>query len=176
MEDLEFSDNLSVARSPPRDTMSPSKRRLMHFQSEEDDDEDNDQTSGRKRFRPMSEDEKLSRYLSDSMKKVKLCKQSPGQLRLTGDLNQLRANDMSSSYRIVSIIVDPIDPHRSRIGIAPNRNFEIVVNKHYPHVAPTLVDMATNQRVFTPIMHSWLPIYSLANVLEQLFDPHQHQL
>ena len=106
-----------------------------------------------------------SRSLESSLKKVKISLQVPGQLRLTQDVSECGARARELGFQVLKI--DPKNPLNLSVQFS-GQSYLITVDRHYPHRPPIICALPTGERIMLPILSTWLPVHTIANVLDQL--------
>jgi len=138
--------------------------------------EDEDRTR-RKRGRDVDmdddgggQDEFTDSDLEFSLKKVRISKQFSGAIRLQQDVSE--CSNRSRELGIEYIKVDPKNPLHLMLRLSMNREYSVTIGKFYPHQAP-VVEMQTGARIWLPVLENWVPIHTLADIIQQLnTSPH----
>jgi len=103
--------------------------------------------------------------LECSLKKVKISKQFPGQLRLQQDIND--CTDRAVDIGLQKCKIDKKNPLQVTIHLRTSVLL-ITVGRFYPHHAPQVDLLPNGERIRLPILENWLPVHTLLDVLYQL--------
>jgi hypothetical protein len=107
--------------------------------------------------------------LEFSLKKVRISKQVPGQLRLQQDVAECMNRARELSLEVIR--VDAKNPLSATVKLINNRELYISVGRFYPHQPPTITSLPDGHRIRLPILDNWMPVNTLANVLSQIRNP-----
>ena len=126
---------------------------------------------GEDRYRKRTRDDQLSNEqvennLEFSLKKVRISKQVPGQIRLQQDIND--CNEPGRIPGLENIKFDSKNPLTVHVRLMDGKEFSIVAGRFYPHQAPAIWTIPSNERIDLPILRNWLPVYTLSQILAQL--------
>lgn len=101
--------------------------------------------------------------LETSMKKVRISKQSPGQLRLQQDVAECIAK--SGIPGIEFLRIDGKHPLHAHLRFANGKEYIILAGRFYPHQPPIVVCVPREIRLQLPILEKWLPVYTLSDLI-----------
>lgn len=116
--------------------------------------------------------------LEFSLKKVRISKQVPGQLRLQQDVNECNFRGRLQGLDLLKM--DAKHPLTALVRLSNGKEFSVVVGRFYPHQAPEIFSHPHGERLTLPVLKSWLPVYTLHDVLVQMIAgqtmPHDSQM
>jgi hypothetical protein len=160
----------------------PQIRNWAHDDRDSDDEtvtmeeEDGDHASSRKRTRDQADhqkpqdlpedDESAANDLEYSLKKVRISKQVPGQLRLQQDIAECMPR--LTQIGVSSIRSESRSPLQARVILCSGEQFDIIAGRFYPHQCPAVLRANDGSRIALPILQQWLPVYTLGDILIQL--------
>ena len=106
--------------------------------------------------------------LEISLKKVRISKQAPGQIRLQQDVGECLRENLRG---LQAVKIDAKNPLHAYVRLAHGMEFQIIAGRHYPHHPPVIIALATGARIHLPILNNWLPVYTLSSIIIQLTTP-----
>jgi hypothetical protein len=104
--------------------------------------------------------------LEFSLKKVRISKQVPGQIRLQQDVADCMNRAQELDLEVIKI--DARNPLTASLKLTQNRNFMILVGRYYPHHPPSITSLPDGNRIRLPILDNWLPVHTIYQVIAQL--------
>lgn len=110
----------------------------------------------------LTAEEEENLVLSSRLKRVKISKQTPGQLRLAKDVMSCRRDP-----KFTDILTLAIDKGEGRT-VSVNECFVVSVGKYYPHAPPVVLTSPGGIPVCLPVLSAWNPTFSLREVLYEL--------
>ena len=133
------------------------------------DEEQDDHKKKRTRDHPSISSAQRAEYsLEFSLKKVRISKQVSGQLRLQQDVSECNVRGRLQGLDLLKM--DAKHPLTALVRLSNGKEFSIVVGRFYPHQAPELFGHPHGERLTLPILKSWVPVYTLHDILVQMID------
>jgi hypothetical protein len=101
--------------------------------------------------------------ITRTLKRVRISRTSPGELRLKQDLNELGASPEWS------VGMDEHDPLVCFLGSRDHpRLFKLCVAKFYPHVAPQVFRASNGEPIKLYVLDHWSAVLTVRDVLNEL--------
>ena len=111
--------------------------------------------------------EEAAHDLEHSMKKVRISRQYPGQIRLHQDVNDCQRR--LAALSVAQLRLDPRNPFQVSVILMGGREqYVITAGRYYPHHPPEVVRARDGERLQLPLLQNWLPVYTLGDILAQL--------
>lgn len=110
--------------------------------------------------------------IENSLKKIRISRYSPGQLRFSRDLEEFVQFTKSSADNATLVKIDPKNAHACHVRFASNFEYTIIVDRHYPHKPPMVMRPSSYSAPPLPIalriLQAWLPTYTISDVFKEL--------